>query len=91
MRISSALANELDSWEYWDPISDSYKQKIPSKESPNRDTERRKSEAITDSSTRGSDEDSAVESWEYWDPTSDSYKRKRSGRNASDKDIERRN
>ena len=31
MRISSALANELDSWEYWDPISDSYKQKNPSK------------------------------------------------------------
>ena len=86
---SSALAGELDPWEYWDPISDSYKRKNPSKNNLDRNKERGISEPNLDSNTGGSNEDSAAECWEYWDPTSDSYKRKKSSRKALDKDEER--
>ena len=81
----------MDSWEYWDPKSDSYKCKRSGKNASNKDVERRNSEPIPGSSAKDSDEDSEAESWEYWDPKSYSYKRKRSGRNTSDKGVERRN
>ena len=90
MGTSSALASELDPWEYWDPISDSYKKKNPSISTSNRNKERGFSEPNLDSDIKESHEDSEAGCWEYWDPISDSYKRKKPSRDASDKDEERR-
>ena len=80
VEISSALGGNPDPWEYWDPISDSYKSKKSGKNIPKNEEQRRISKSSPDSSLERN-EDPAAGCWEYWDPISDSYKSKKPSRN----------
>ena len=87
LEISAALGSNPDSWECWDPISDSYKSKRPGKNTPKNEERRRISKSSPDPNLE-TVEDPAAGFWEYWDPISDSYKSKKSSKNTSDKDEE---
>ena len=66
VEISSALGVNPDLWEYWDPISDSYKNKKSSKNIPENGEQRGILKSSLDSSLERN-EDPAVGCWEYWD------------------------
>ena len=87
MESSSALGGEPDPWEYWDPISDSYRSKKSGKNITRNEEQRRISKSSPDSSLERN-EDPAAGCWEYWDPISDSYKSKKPSRNTPDKGEE---
>ena len=70
--------------EYWDPVSDTYRNKRTNK-SVTEESRQEKSEPTgyeTDSSIESEIVSSVnLDSWEYWDPVTDSYKSKRLSNN----------
>ena len=67
METDSTLSTDSDLWEYWDPVTDSYKSKKSSKNTPDKSEPGEVQESGLDSSLE-ENRDPAVEYWEYWDP-----------------------
>ena len=83
---SDSASNFDSSFEYWDPVSDTYKDKRTNKSVPD-EIEARMGTALDYETDPNEESDSAASSdlnYEYWDPVSDTYKDKRTNETVAD-------
>ena len=83
---SDSASNFDSSFEYWDPVSDTYKDKRTNKSVPD-EIELRMGIALDYETDPNEESDSASSSdsnYEYWDPVTDTYKDKRTNETVSD-------
>ena len=83
---SDSASNFDSSFEYWDPVSDTYKDKRTNKSIPD-EIEARMGKALDYEADPNEESVSAASSdlnYEYWDPVSDTYKDKRTNETVAD-------